>query len=116
VCSLATAGTVKVARGYSVLNCTLKQLSPIVVVHGIENQGLFQLLIRMMKPKRALPELSFNKLTIILCPVVIKLLASNITIGMYGQTMPTTLGPNEVKLCLSDGNQSCFTKILLNWL
>jgi len=53
----------------------------------------------MMQPKmRALPELSFDISIINLHPVVVKLLASKVTMVTYGQTMQTTLDENEAKL------------------
>ncbi len=67
----------------------------------------------MMPPKRALPELSFDISIISLHPVVVKLLASKVAIVMYGQTMQTTLDQNEAVQMKS---QSCFTKILNNWV
>jgi len=71
----ATRYTIKVATEYLALNCTLKQFSPIFVVHGIENVSDC---LTFPKNKRALPELSFDILIIMLHPAAAKLLASKV--------------------------------------
>jgi len=54
--------------------------------------------VRMIWSKGALSKLSFEISIIMLCPAVVKLLASKIAFGLHGQTMVTAIGLNEAKL------------------
>jgi len=108
----ATRYTIKVATEYLALNCTLKQFSPIFVVHWIENFRDCSTFYKNDTPKESPPELSFDILIIMLHPVVVKLLPSKVSIGPYGQTMLTTLDQNEA---VQMKYLSCFTKNLNNW-
>jgi len=62
----------------------------------------------MMQPKRALPELSLYISITNLHPAVVKLLASKVAIGTYGQTRQTTLVKMKQNSIGQMASQSCF--------